>query len=496
MEEELRATRDHLQFLLSSSPAMIYTAKAYGDYRTTFISENFRTVLGYDPRELLEDANFWTNHIHPEDRARTLEVERRVVKEGRGIYEYRFRHKDGSYRWMREEARLVRDATGNPLETVGYWIDITDRKHAEEELRSARERLDYVITSNPAVIFTGKPRADLSDYDVTYMSDRVVEMLGFEPQQFIGHPEFWDGRVHPDDLRRYPTEVRELWKKGQCTFGYRFLHKDGTYRWIREEAKVIRDAAGNPVEVMGYWTDVTEQKRMEEAFLKSERLAAIGELAAMVGHDLRNPLTGITGAAYYVRTKEGSRLSAKGKEMLQLIEQDIGRSDKIINDLLEYSKELRLELAETDVKSLTRDALAQVKIPRGIRVVNSTKKKPTVRLDVDKMERAFANIIRNAVDAMPNGGTLKIRSKESNGSLQITFRDTGEGMTEEALAKISTPLFTTKAKGIGLGIPIAKRFVEAHGGSINVESKLGKGSAFTVTLPIKRNLEGKEVKNK
>jgi PAS domain S-box-containing protein len=496
IEEELRATRDRLQFLLSSSPAMIYTAKAYGDYRTTFISENFRSVLGYEPRELLEDPDFWKNHIHPEDGTRALENARRVLKEGRGIYEYRFEHKDGGYRWMREEAHLVRDPTGNPLETVGYWIDITDRKHAEEELRSARERLDYVITSNPAAIFTGKPRADLSDYDVTYMSDRVVKMLGFEPRQFIGHPEFWDGRVHPDDLRRYPTEVPVLWKKGQHTFEYRFLHKDGTYRWIREEAKVIHDAAGNPVEVMGYWTDVTEQKRMEEAFLKSERLAAIGELAAMVGHDLRNPLTGITGAAYYLRTKEGSRLSKKGKEMLQLIEEDIQCSDKIINDLLEYSRELRLELSETNVKSITEDALTKVRIPKGIRVVNSTRKQPTMELDVHKMSRVFLNLVRNAVDAMPKGGTVTITSARSGDNVRVTFRDTGEGMTEEALVKISTPLFTTKAKGIGLGIPIAKRFVEAHGGSINVKSKLGKGSTFTVTLPIKRNLEGKEVKKK
>jgi len=452
-------------------------------------------ATGYSEDDLRRGLNAF-QMFTPEDHDRARQSMERILS-GEKLHgdEYTIQRKDGStFPAIVNAAPIMR---GNkPVGLRGIVIDITERKRIEDELRSARERLDYVITSNPAVIFTGKPRTDLSDYDVTYMSNGVVEMLGFEPQQFIGHPEFWDGRVHPDDLRRYRTEVPVLWRKGHCTFEYRFLHNDGTYGWIREEARVVRDAKGNPVEVIGYWTDVSERKRMEEALLKSERLAAIGELAAMVGHDLRNPLTGITGAAYYLRTKESARLSDKGKQMLQLIEQDVGRSDKIINDLLAYSKELRLELAETNVKSLTRDALAQVKIPRGIRVVDSTKKKPTMRLDVDKMERAFANIIRNAVEAMPNGGTLKIASNESNGNLQITFRDTGEGMTEEALAKISTPLFTTKAKGIGLGMPIAKRFVEAHGGSINVESKLGKGSTVTVTLPIKRNLEGKEVKKK
>ena len=385
---------------------------------------------------------------------------------------------------------------GKTVGLRGIVIDITERKRAEDELRAARERLEYVITSNPAVIFTGKPRANYSDYDVTYMSDRVAEMLGFEPGQFVGHPEFWDGRVHPDDLRRYPMEVPELWKKGRCTFEYRFLHKDGAYRWIREEAKVIRDAAGNPVEVMGYWSDVTEQKRMEAELAKSQRFAAIGETAAMVGHDLRNPLQGIAGAVYYLATKERPKFSREGRKMLQLIEESIGRSDKIISDLLEYSRELRLELSEANVKSITEDALATVKIPKGVRVVNSTKNEPTIALDLEKMRRVFLNLTLNAVDAMPKGGTLTITSTRSGDNVHITFKDTGEGMTTETLARLWSPLFTTKAKGMGFGMAITKRLVEAHGGSISVETKVGKGSTFTVTLPIKRELRGKEVKKK
>jgi PAS domain S-box-containing protein len=385
---------------------------------------------------------------------------------------------------------------GKTVGLRGIVIDITERKRAEDELRAARERLEYVITSNPAVIFTGKPRANYSDYDVTYMSDRVAEMLGFEPGQFVGHPEFWDGRVHPDDLRRYPMEVPELWKKGRCTFEYRFLHKDGAYRWIREEAKVIRDAAGNPVEVMGYWSDVTERKRMEAELVKSQRFVAIGETAAMVGHDLRNPLQGIAGAVYYLATKERPKLSKEGRKMLQLIEEGIGRSDKIINDLLEYSRELRLELSETNVKSITKDALARAKIPKGVRVVDSTKKQPLIALDLEKMRRVFLNLTLNALDAMPKGGTLTITSTRSGDNVHITFKDTGEGMTTETLARLWSPLFTTKAKGMGFGMAITKRLVEAHGGSISVETKVGKGSTFTVTLPIKRELRGKEVKKK
>ena len=207
----------------------------------------------------------------------------------------------------------------------------------------------------------------------------------------------------------------------------------------------------------------------------------------MVGHDLRNPLTAIIGATYYLRTKLGSRIGKEGKRLLQLIDHSIEHSDKIINELLEYSREIRLELTQTDAKSLTRDALAFVKIPRRIRLVDSTKKEHRIEADVDNMRRVFVNLVTNAVDAMPKGGTLTIASRKSGDNTEITFTDTGVGMSAEVVQKLWNPLFTTKAKGMGLGLPIVKRLVEAHGGRIWAESPgEGKGATFTFTLPRKR----------
>jgi PAS domain S-box-containing protein len=276
---------------------------------------------------------------------------------------------------------------------------------------------------------------------------------------------------------------------------YVILRKDGsTFPALVHSSPIIQ--SGKPVGLRGVVIDITERKRAEEVLVKAQRLATIGETAAMVGHDLRNPLQGIAGAVYYLATKERSKLSREGRKMLQLIEEGIGRSDKIIDDLLEYARELHLELSETNVKSITEDALAKVKIPKGIRVVNSTKNEPTMRLDLEKMRRVFLNLILNALDAMPKGGTLTITSTRSRDNVRIAFKDTGEGMTTETMAKLWSPLFTTKAKGMGFGLPVAKRLVEAHGGSISVETKVGKESTFTVTLPIKYELEGKEVKKK
>jgi signal transduction histidine kinase len=212
----------------------------------------------------------------------------------------------------------------------------------------------------------------------------------------------------------------------------------------------------------------------------------------MIGHDLRNPLTGIAGAAYYLQAKCGPKMDSKLKEMFKVIKKDVEYSNKIINDLLEYSRDVKLELNESNPRVMVEEALSAVKIPKKVQVADLAKDKPEMKVDTDKMKRVFVNIIKNAVDAMPKGGTLTIESRESNGDLEIVFSDTGVGMSEKTLKNIFKPLFTTKAKGMGFGLPICKRFVEAHGGKILVRSTVGKGSTFIVTLPIQPSLEERE----
>jgi signal transduction histidine kinase len=252
-----------------------------------------------------------------------------------------------------------------------------------------------------------------------------------------------------------------------------------------ENAKLIQQVKEYAQHLEEKVEERTKQlKETQQRLVKSERLAAMGELAAMIGHDLRNPLTGIAGATYYLKIKCGSKIDSKSEEMLRIIEKNIEDSNKIINDLLEYSREIKLDLNESNPRLIVGEALSAVKIPEKVRVADLTRVQPKIKVDTDKMKRAFINIIKNAVDAMPNGGKLTIESKESNGDLEIVFSDTGVGMPEETLRNICRPLFTTKAKGMGFGLPICKRFVEAHGGRIYARSTVGRGSTFIVTLPI------------
>jgi signal transduction histidine kinase len=265
---------------------------------------------------------------------------------------------------------------------------------------------------------------------------------------------------------------------------------------------------------VGVYKDITEQKQMQkkleeysqhleelvekrtrqlkeaqEQLLKSERLAAIGELAGMIGHDLRNPLTSISGACYYLKKRLSPETDGKIREMFELVKKNIAYANKIINDLLDYSKEMRLDLTESNPKLIIKEALFLVEIPKNVKLIQLTENKPKIKVDVEKIKRAFVNIIKNAVEAMPKGGKLTIKSRKLNGNVQFAFLDTGIGMSKETIENLWNPFFTTKARGMGFGLPICKRIIEAHGGSIAVKSALGKGTTFTVTLPIQPKIE-------
>jgi signal transduction histidine kinase len=232
-----------------------------------------------------------------------------------------------------------------------------------------------------------------------------------------------------------------------------------------------------------------ELRKAQQQLLKSERLAAIGQLAAMIGHDLRNPLTSIIGSTYYLEKKLGSNADSKLREMLGIIKKNVEYSNKIVNDLLDYSRDIVLELETVTPKTVIKETLRCVKMPTNVRLLNLTTNQPKIEVDFQKINRAFDNLLTNALDAMPEGGALKIESERTGSSVIFKFSDTGTGISPNDMENLWTPLFTTKAKGMGFGLAICKRIVEAHGGSISVKSRVNKGTTFTVKLPIESKIK-------
>ncbi len=266
LKEVQAAAQERLARLLSSSPAVIYSFKATDEYTPTFVSDNINAVLGYAPGEYLDDPSFWRDRVHPDDLARVEDAISKFFRNGIHTMEYRFRRKDGSYCWVNDEQHLIRGVDGKPLEIVGSWSDITRRKAAEEEKAAAHARLSQLLTSSPAVIYSYNATGDFAP---TFVSQNITDWLGYEPKEYLEHSDFWRRCVHPDDLPAVEAESVRLFKKGRHTVEYRFLKKDGTYCWVNDAQQLIRDEKGQPAEVVGSWSDITERKRAEEAAMEA-----------------------------------------------------------------------------------------------------------------------------------------------------------------------------------------------------------------------------------
>jgi PAS domain S-box-containing protein len=258
------ALKARLALLLESAPAVIYSFKAHGDFAPTFVSENIKRLLGYCPADYLQGASFWRDRVHPEDLLAVEGEQAKVFSEDRHKIEYRFRKKDGSYVWLSDEQHLIRDEAGKPREIVGSLSDVSVRRHAEQAESAAQARFALMLHSAPAVVYSF--RTD-EDFTPTFVSDNIRRVLGYHPNEYLEHADFWRARVHPEDLAGVEADQAKLFESGRHVAEYRFRKKDGSYAWVSDEQHLLRDANGQPVEVVGSWSEVTERKTAEQAAL-------------------------------------------------------------------------------------------------------------------------------------------------------------------------------------------------------------------------------------
>jgi signal transduction histidine kinase len=227
-----------------------------------------------------------------------------------------------------------------------------------------------------------------------------------------------------------------------------------------------------------------ELREAQEQLVRREKLAALGQIAGSIGHELRNPLGVIGNSAFYLKTKFKDE-DEKVMKHLNILQREIRRSDAIISDLLDFSRVSLPSLEEIDVNSIVKDALANAETPENIALETWLNESlPGIHADPVQIQQVFQNIISNAFQAMPEGGRLEITTGTRHGFVETIFKDTGGGIPDENIQKIFEPLFTTKAKGIGLGLSIVKSIIDRHKGEIEVKSEAGKGTAFTVKLSI------------
>lgn len=226
-----------------------------------------------------------------------------------------------------------------------------------------------------------------------------------------------------------------------------------------------------------------------------DRLAAIGQTAGMIGHDIRNPLQAITSEIYLARENISQspykEIVAPALESIEFIEEQTDYISKIVSDLQDYARPLKPEFHEVDVAKVIANIFQTIKVPNNITLKIDIKGLPKIETDPTLIRRALTNLVNNGIQAMPDGGTLKIHAEKTEKEAIFTVQDTGMGIPEDVKPRLFTPLVTTKAKGQGLGLAVVKRLTEALGGSITFQSELGKGTKFTVVLPLKKENDKK-----
>ena len=235
-----------------------------------------------------------------------------------------------------------------------------------------------------------------------------------------------------------------------------------------------------------------ELREAHEELVRRERLALVGQLAGGVGHELRNPLGAIGNAVYYLRMRLGGGDDMKVQKHLAILETEVRRANKIVTDLLDFSRVKQPSRAPAQLNAIIRDILARQPQPSSVKLeLDLIGSLPPILVDPDQVGQVVLNLVINAIEAMPDGGTLTIRTWSTSDAVVASVSDTGVGIPPENLEKIFQPLFTTKTKGIGLGLAVSRQLIDANGGALSVESQIGKGSTFTAIFPI----EGSESVN-
>lgn len=485
MEEEIRSSEERLELLFDYAPDAIYL----NDLKGNFIDGNkaAEKITGYKKDELIGQSFLKLNLLPLNQIPKAAKLlARNVLGQPTGPDELTLKQKDGGHVSVEISTFPVK-VKDNTI-VMGIARDITERKKIEEALSHERDLVQTLFEHHPDFIYFKDEKARFHR-----VSKRFSAFLGRSVNEIIGKtdltlfPEEVAAKTHHEDLEIIKTG-NPLINKEEYAAGVWVLTTK--IPWFDEEGKIIG--------LFGISRDITERKHAEEMLrdyaknlektveeksgelLDAERLVTAGKIASMVGHDLRGPLQTINNALYMIKNTP-----EKTEEAQQIAKKAVQRAAKMLEELRSQTRDTPLSLMPTDLSALIRATVEEAQIPESVNVaLEAGDGKVDVPLDPLQMRRVLDNLIGNAVDAMPGGGVLRVAVDMGVDEVVVEVSDTGVGIPEDELSDLFKLFYTTKPNGIGLGLAYCKRTVEAHGGSITVDSKVGKGTTFTIKIPL------------
>jgi len=495
-EEELKKTRQRLQHVLTSSPAVIYACNPSGDCATTFISTNVKTELGHDSEDFVNDRHFWIDHIHPDDIQYVKDEFSKLVDRGSHVLEYRFKHKNGSYRWMRDELRLLFGENGKTVEVVGSWTDISDMKQAQEALRKSEQQFRDLIENSPVGI------SIVQNKKVVYQNPEQKKIFSLSSEFDIFKILDY---VHPDDIEKIKQAYQRLVsdKLNTIELDFRFYPPDGNgnkpqMKWF--QFRVTRFQYQGEDALLLNAVDISEAKQLEHQLLIKNKMLSLGRVAAGIAHEIRNPLTGINTYLYTIEDLcQSDRLEPQDMEVIRPILTQIqvasNKIESVIKRVMDFSKPGAPKMVHTDINESLQEAInlsSVIMRKKGIKFESSLAPDlPRCYADPHLIEQVVLNLITNAAKAMEKGNgdrIVQITSSAKNNTLSIQVADSGPGVPDDLREKIFDPFFTTSEEGSGIGLNIAQRIVADHNGSMSLHSSRWGGAEFRIELPIERRI--------
>jgi PAS domain S-box-containing protein len=482
---ELLETRDYLNNLLdyANAPIIVWNPQ----FRITSFNHAFEKLTGLTAAEAVgRDIDI----LFPLDKKREAMTYIRSTLTGKfwESVEIPIQHKEGTFRILLWNSANIYGTNGQMIATIAQGQDITERKKAEEALRESEEQLRRAIEEAPIPVIM-----HAEDGQVLQISRTWTELTGYAIKDIRSFGEWLTKAVYGEGADNVRDHMHQLFSGNARSVNVDFtLHtaKGEERHWIFSASAPGKLRDGRRF-IVGMAVDVTEREKAEEHLREAERFAAIGRTAAMVGHDLRNPLQGMVG--YLSLADEViSQITCK-PEKRQELRESIAETrrltyymDKIVSDLQDYARPIKPSLKPVNLPQLVQRALSICDVRSNVSVsVKIPKSLTNVCVDPTIIERVLINLINNALQAMPDGGKLTIACS-SKGSFILEVEDTGVGIPEADRSKIFTPLFTTKAKGQGFGLAVCKRLIEAHGGTITFRSRDCQGTKFVLKLPLEK----------
>jgi two-component system NtrC family sensor kinase len=495
-EEKLKASEEDYKRLFEHVGCGVYISSREGKFLNA--NQALLDMLGYESKEEFLKIDIAKDlYLRPKDRKNFQEM---IERDGRVIdLEVDFKRKDGTPISVLHTSHARYDPQRKVLGYEGLNVDQTQRKQMEKELREAHGFLNKIIQSSPNAVMA----ADMKG-SIIIWNRAAEETLGYKSDEVIGRMNITN--IYPEGAAK---EIMEMMRSSEYggvgklnSHPMVYVKRNGEVVEGNLSSAIIYDAQGKEIASVGIFVDLKERLDMErklrdtqEQLLQSEKLAAMGRLTSQIAHELNNPLYGIMNTLELMKTEISP--DSKRRKILEMALSETTRLTEMLRKMLSFSKPDEEEKQPTNINTILDEILLLYEKQlreNSIRISSSfTKDLEMIYASKNQLRQVILNMISNARDAMPEGGTLTVTTGAENDNIYIDISDTGTGIKKENLKKIFDTFFTTKdnMKDVGLGLSVCYGFIKDHGGDIKVKSELGAGTTFTIILPIlKKGAEG------